>query len=171
MTRTVVGLFRDPVEAEFAVRDLLDTGFPQSDVSVVTRHESPGVAASTDEPTTGTVAGAALGGIAGALIGMAALALPGIGPVLAIGPLAAALTGAGVGAATGGMMGALAEMGVPHQDAEHWSEGLRRGGTLVIVRAGDKTARAAQSLLDQHGALGLEPGEQQASGSARMYQR
>jgi uncharacterized membrane protein len=161
MTRTVVGLFLDPVEAQVAVRDLIDTGFSQDDISVVTRDDSESGATVVDEPTSVTAKGAAIGGIAGALLGAAAMAIPGVGPVLAIGPLAAALTGAGVGAATGGMLSALADLGVPEHEAHHWAEGVRRGGTLVAVRAGDKTAHAAQSILDQHGALDIETGARQ----------
>ena len=153
MTKTVVGLFRDPVEAQVAVRDLRDAGFAENHVSLITREESGDQTAPEHEPTEGTAKGAAIGGVAGALLGVAAMAIPGIGPVLAVGPLAAALTGAGVGAATGGMLGALADIGVPEREAQQLTEALREGGTVVVVHAGDKTWDAARAILDQHGAL------------------
>ena len=162
MTQTVVGLFRDPIEAQVAVRDLKDAGFAEDHVSVVAREESANQIAAEHEPTEGTAKGAALGGVAGALLGVAAMAIPGIGPVLAIGPLAAALTGAGVGAATGGMLGALADMGVPEREAQHLADAIRQGGTLVVVHASEKTCDAARTILDQHGALELGPGIDQA---------
>jgi hypothetical protein len=172
MRQTVVGVFRDPVEAQVAVQDLRDTGFADDHVSLVTREESASQAAGDHEPTEGTAKGATIGGVAGALLGVAAFAIPGIGPVLAIGPLAAALTGAGVGAATGGMLGALADMGgmlgaladmgVPEREAEQLAVAIREGGTLVVVHASDKTVDAAKTILDQHGALDLGPGISQA---------
>jgi hypothetical protein len=161
MRQTIVGLFRDPVEAQVAVRDLKDAGFADDHVSLVTREESADQATADREPTEGTAKGAALGGVAGALLGVAAFAIPGIGPVLAIGPLAAALTGAGLGAATGGMLGALADMGVPEREAQRLTDALREGGTLVVVNASDKTFNAARTILDQHGAL--DPAGVQAS--------
>ena len=166
MTRTVVGLFRDPVEAQVAVRDLELAGFAQSDISVVTREGS-----ASEEHTSGAMKGAAIGGVAGALLGLAALAIPGIGPVLAAGPIAAALTGAGVGAATGGMFGALSEMGVPEHEAQYWEEGVRRGGTLVVVHATAETSDRAQSVLDRHGALDDEADADSSRRRARTYER
>ncbi len=160
MTKSVVGLFRDPIEAQVAVRDLEQAGFDHSNISVVT-HQATHQRSTTDagEHTSGTIKGAAIGGVAGALLGLAALAIPGIGPVLAAGPLAAALTGAGVGAATGGMFAALSELGVPEHETEYWAEGIRGGGSLVIVHATEETGDRAQSILDRHGAVG----------SSRMY--
>ena len=151
MIRTVAGLFRDPNEAQVAVHDLEQAGFARSDISVVTQAASA-TGEGADEHTSGTMKGAAIGGVAGALLGVAALAIPGIGPVLAIGPIAAALTGAGVGAATGGIFAVLSELGVPEHEAEYWEEGVRGGGTLLIVHATEETWEDARSILDRHGA-------------------
>ena len=148
MIRTVAGLFRDPIEAQVAVHDLEQAGFARSDISVVTHARS----ATADEHASGTIKGAAIGGVAGALLGVAALAIPGIGPVLAIGPIAAALTGAGVGAATGGIFAVLSELGVPDHEAQYWEEGVRGGGTLLIVHATEDTWEDARSVLNRHGA-------------------
>ena len=86
--------------------------------------------------------------IAGLLVGIGALAVPGIGPVLAFGPLAAAIgataAGAGLGAAAGGIIGALVGLGIPEEDANFYAEGVKRGGVLVTVRADD--ARAVRGV-------------------------
>jgi uncharacterized membrane protein len=156
MTHTVVGLFRDPIEAQVAVRDLKDAGFADDHVSLVTREESANQVSADHEPTAGAAKGAAVGGVAGALLGVVAMAIPGIGPVLAIGPLAAALTGAGLGAATGGMLGALADMGVPEHQAQQLADAIREGGTLVVVHTSDRASDAAKAILEQHGAFDLE---------------
>ena len=156
MTRTVVGLFRDPAEARAAVHDLENSGIASDKISVVSRDSPDDIKDPIHEPNPGTAKGAAIGGVAGALLGVAALAIPGLGPVLAVGPLAAALTGAGVGAATGGMLGALHDMGMTDEEARHWAEGLRRGGTLVAVHGGDELTDKAQSVLDRHGALDVD---------------
>jgi hypothetical protein len=98
-----------------------------------------------------------LGGLAGVLVGLGALAIPGIGPVIAAGPLAAALTGlagAGAGAVaggvTGGLIGALVDMGVPQETAQYYAEGIRRGGTLVTVRSDDTFTDRVVDILNRH---------------------
>lgn len=153
-TRTVVGLFKDPDEAMAALHDLERHGIPHDDISVVRPAEQRETAAPDEnEFRSGTAKGAALGGVAGALLGMAAMAVPGLGPVIALGPIAAALTGAGVGAATGGMLGALSDMGIPERDVALLQESVRRGGTIVAVHSGEAGIEDAKSVLDRHGAL------------------
>jgi hypothetical protein len=110
--------------------------------------------AGIDETLNGHGAGigAVVGGLGGLLVGLGALAIPGIGPVLAAGPLAAALgalAGAGIGAAAGGLIGAMVDMGIPEDQAELYSEGVRRGATLVIVRASDERAEDAVRIMNQ----------------------
>lgn len=156
MTRTVVGLFRDHNEAHAALHDLRQAGFARESVNLIAHHSSGQLPTEEQysEVSSSTTKGAALGGAAGFLLG-AALAIPGFGPILAIGPIAAALTGAGVGAAAGGMLGALSDLGVPEHEAAHWEEGLRSGGSLMVVHADEETAERAQSVLDRHGAIGM----------------
>jgi hypothetical protein len=100
--------------------------------------------------------GAAIGGVGGLLLSAAGLlTLPVIGPVLAAGPIAAALTGAGVGAAAGGLIGALTEAGVPEEDAKHYAEGVRRGDVLVTIRTSGMLADRAIEILDMHHAVNV----------------
>jgi len=156
--KSVAGLFRDPSEAEVAVHDLELAGFRRSDISVVVRKRSESEAGTDTEDASGTMKGAAIGGFAGAFLSLAALALPGIGPVLAAGPIAAVLSGAGVGAATGGIISALTHVGIPEQEAESWAQAVREGGTLVVVHARQDTSDRAQSVLDRHGAVKVDTG-------------
>lgn len=156
MTHTVVGLFRDSTEAQAALHDLESAGFTREHLSLVAYDGSQAnseASSQGSEMGSNTTKGATMGGVAGLLLGLAAVAIPGIGPVVAAGPIAAALAGAGVGAAAGGILGALADMGIPGHEAKYYQEAIRRGGTLVIVRTDDQLAEKAQSILDRHGAI------------------
>lgn len=164
-TKTVVGVFHSIADAEQAVRELEMEGISRSDISVVA---NKGVAGSTapemhrdteavrrkGDTSSDVVAdagiGAAIGGVGGLLLSAAGLlTLPVIGPVLAAGPIAAALTGAGIGAAAGGLIGALTDAGIPKEEAEYYAEGVRRGDVLVTVRTDDMHADRARQILDQ----------------------
>lgn len=104
--------------------------------------------------------GAVLGGAGGLLTGLGMLAIPGVGPVVAAGWLAAtaagAVGGAAVGGATGGLIGALTDSGESEEDAHVYAEGVRRGGTLVSVRAEDEHARDIAAILERHGGVVAE---------------
>jgi hypothetical protein len=159
MTRTVIGLFRDANEAQAALQDLESAGFTREHLSLVAYDGSGQYSdylGKNSELGSNTAKGAAAGGVAGLLLGLAAVAIPGIGPIVAAGPIAAALAGAGVGAATGGMLGALSDMGVPGHEAKYYEEAIRRGGTLLMVRADEGSVERAQAVLDRHGALDVE---------------
>ena len=87
----------------------------------------------------------------------APLAIPGIGPIIAAGPIAAALAGAGIGAATGGLIGGLTDLGIPDEEAHTYAEGVRRGGTLVTATAHtEMQAARAVDILHRHGAVDIE---------------
>jgi hypothetical protein len=147
------------------VEDLKKAGVSASDISLVA-HDAEGqhgrslgtdAPATTDASAAGAGVGAVLGGLGGLLVGLGALAIPGIGPVLAAGPLGtalAALVGAGVGAVaggvTGGLIGALVDMGVPEQEAHYYSEGVRRGGVLVTARVEDADESRARDLMNRY---------------------
>jgi hypothetical protein len=161
--KTVVGLFDHLEEAEGAVRELTANGFSQDEISLVANNrrdqrsmavEADGAAA--DSAAVGATGGAVLGGVGGLIVGLGALAIPGFGPLIAAGPLVAALTGAAVGAGLGGMVGALSEMGVPEEEAHVYAEGVRRGGSLVIVNASRDGDWTAVDILRRHGAADIE---------------
>ena len=112
------------------------------------------------DDTSGAAAGAVTGGVVGGAAGLAAslmgLAIPGIGPIIAAGPIVATLSGAGVGAVAGGLIGGLTDMGVSKTDAEYYAESVRRGGALVTVRADDSRADRAADIMREHGAVDIE---------------
>jgi len=165
---SVLGLFESGEAAGQAIRTLHDRGFAREQISVAMRNSAEQAALAQDvganEPaeaaSAGAVGGGILGGMAGLLVGIGALTVPGIGPVLAAGPLAGALgttlAGAGIGAAAGGMVGALAGIGVPPEHAERYAEGVRRGGTLVTVQTDGSYAAEAVAVMRAAGALDVE---------------
>ncbi len=164
--RTVVGVFRSMDDAQRAFDALVQDGFSKDRISFVANRHASGswggsdAADDTGEPASDIAAdagiGAALGGVGGLLLSFAALAVPGIGPVLAAGPLVAALGGAGIGAAAGGLIGALTESGVSPEHAAHYAESLRRGDILITVRTDEAGADRAAGILDDNGAVDID---------------
>lgn len=139
--QTVVGVFSDRAQAERAVRDLEAMGFTHEQIGLLTPHGGvPGVDVNPvpqfeTHAGSGAAAGVVVGGVLGAA---AALLIPGIGPVIAGGILAAALGGAAVGAVAGGIVGALVGMGIPETEARYYEGEFRQGRSLVLVHAGDR---------------------------------
>lgn len=181
MAKTVVGLFDTWNEAQSVVRELESMGFSDNDISVIANQTATGYSGDeSSDPSAGErvghavgdgVKGALKGGLIGGLTGLAAsfalLAIPGIGPVLAAGPIAASLGGAGtvtaatlggasLGATAGGIIGALTGLGVPDTDAPHYAEGIRRGGTLVSVNADDARAETVMAVFNRHHPVDIE---------------
>ncbi len=157
MPTTVVGLFDQFPQARDAVRDLVEGGFARENISLIANDVSgqyardlEGVNVNDTGAATGAGVGAVLGGITGLLVGLSALAVPGIGPILAAGPILATLGGAGVGAVTGGIIGALTNAGVSEEEANIYAEGVRRGGTLVTVDTTDEMANRAADIINRH---------------------
>jgi uncharacterized protein (TIGR02271 family) len=157
MARTAVGYFADQSSADGAFGDLLGLGFSRDEISIIGREEAERAhAADADEHATAG-SGAALGGLTGLLVGVAAMLVPGIGPLVAVGPIAAALAGAVTGGVTGvvvgGLGGALIHAGVPEEDARYYEERFRQGGVLMTVHApDDRSYRQAIQVLSRHGA-------------------
>lgn len=160
-SKTVVGVFEDFRTANDALQDLVSHGINRDDVSVVAnQHVSDQMRDAGYDPTTnigtGAGVGAAIGGAGGLLLSLAGLAVPGIGPILAAGPLVAALGGAGIGAAVGSIVGALTNLGIPEEEAGHYAESVRRGDVLVTVRTNDAQAETVRDLLDRRGAVDIQ---------------
>jgi hypothetical protein len=163
---TVAGLFMDRVHAEQAIESLRALGVNPREISILTQdpEQARDIAGETGaEATAGAVGGAGLGAFfgtaTGLLVGLGALTLPVVGPVLAAGPLAAALgplgasaaVGAATGAATGGLLGALAGWGFSVEEAEAYEDAVKRGQILMAARVPDDLAEKAENILRQRG--------------------
>jgi hypothetical protein len=164
MTRTVTRLFNTHTDAMAAVSDLEAAGIPHTDISLVAsnadrwhdghQHPHEGHANdATEGAGKGATTGGLIGGAGGLLAGLGMLAIPGVGPVVAAGWLVStavgALAGAAVGGATGGLLGSLKEAGHTDEEAQVYAEGVRRGGTLVSVKASDDRATEAETILSK----------------------
>lgn len=159
MTTTISRLYDNYSDAQTAVGKLEAAGVPHSDISIVANNadgshgtgkkdrDGDGVDDRAEAAGTGAGIGAGLGGAAGLLAGLGLLAIPGLGPVVAAGWLAATAVGAAAGAATGGIVGALTEAGVSKDDADRYAEGVRRGGTLVTAKVADADKGRLDSIL------------------------
>lgn len=153
MMKTVTGLFDDYSDARSAVSKLEAAGIPSNDISIVS-NKAGRIDRDNDvaeDAATGAGIGAAVGGAGGLLTGLGLMAIPGVGPVVAAGWLAAtaagAVAGAVAGGAAGGLIGALTDSGVPEDDAHLYAEGVRRGGSLVTAKVDDARASEAQAIL------------------------
>jgi hypothetical protein len=138
--RSVFGIYASEDRAERAVNALIDDGFPSQDVSVLmpdqrsTREFAHHKDTKAPEgATAGAAAGGVVGGTLGVLIGLGSLAIPGVGPLLAAGPIVAGLAGLGAGGAVGGLIGALAGMGIPEYEARRYEGRVKDGGILLSV--------------------------------------
>lgn len=162
MSTIVSRLFDTYEHAADAVNQLEAAGVPHDSISIVAnnvddRHAPATGAVDTTGASpgagTGATVGTVIGGSAGLLAGLGMLAIPGVGPVVAAGWLIATLAGAGAGAAGGGLLGSLVGAGVSETDAHVYAEGVRRGGTLVTVRASDEQASMVETMLDRANAV------------------
>jgi hypothetical protein len=151
MTQTITGLFDHYADARRAVQDLEASGVAHRDISIVGHDKDGPAAEAAEDAGKGAGIGAAVGGVGGLLAGLGLLAIPGIGPVVAAGWLAATAAGAAggaiVGAAAGGLVGALTHAGVPEKDAHVYAEGVRRGGTLVTAKVDEPLVPTARNIL------------------------
>jgi uncharacterized membrane protein len=163
--KTLVGTY-DNIQTAYAVaNDLISAGYSRNDISVVAHDPNNEYSAYVDDryvdvddndgAAKGAGIGAAIGGLGGLLVSLGTLAIPGVGPVLAAGPLLAALTGAGVGAVTGGIVGALTDLGIPDEEAHVYSEGLRRGHVLVIAQVPDASTNAVTGMMERTGLIDI----------------
>jgi hypothetical protein len=156
----VFGIYRDRANAEEALDALRASGFRNSDVSALLP-DNVGTKDFAHEKSTkapeGTATGAATGGILGGalgwLAGIGALAIPGVGPLIAAGPIVGALAGVGAGGAVGGLIGALVGMGIPEYEAKRYEGRVREGGILLSVHCDDSQwVRRAKDVLKNTGA-------------------
>jgi len=158
--KSVFGIYSSRSGVENAVTALRDAGFQQSDVSVLLPENLGNREIATQKntkapegATAGAGSGAVIGGTLGWLVGIGALAIPGLGPFIAAGPIMAALAGAGVGGAVGGVTGALVGMGIPEYEAKRYEGRLQKGGILVSVHCDtSEEVKRAKDILQRTGA-------------------
>lgn len=159
MAKAVLGIAKTIGQAENIVSRLQDNaGIPASEISVLMpdtggSHDFGHVKATKapEGATTGAVAGGVTGGVIGLFAGIGALAIPGLGPFIAAGPIMAALSGAAAGAGTGGIIGALVGLGIPEYEAKVYEEKLKSGNYLIAVhtRDGDLADKAERVFKDE----------------------
>jgi uncharacterized membrane protein len=169
-TTTITALYDRREDAQKALREVQNIGIAREDISLIASDAAGEYSRyhGRDFPTeevehdaaAGAAEGAAVGGIGGLVVGLAALAIPGVGPILAAGPIASALVaggiGAGVGAVTGGLVGALTDLGVDEERAGYYAEGVRRGGTLLTAHVPDNMSSRVKDVLNRHNAVDVE---------------
>jgi uncharacterized protein (TIGR02271 family) len=168
--KTISRLYRDYDTGARVVAELEQAGIPHDDISIVANNESgwfdrDGTTSRVDRDhdrdndgrddraegaAAGAGIGASLGGLAGLLAGLGLLAIPGIGPVVAAGWLASTAAMAAAGGTAGGLIGALTQSGHDENEARAYAEGVRRGGTLVTVRADDSRAATAEAIMQRY---------------------
>jgi hypothetical protein len=159
----VFGIYPSAAHAETAVDALIAAGYPSTAISVLlpdtpsTKEFAHQKDTKAPEGTTaGVTAGGVIGGTLGVLAGIGALAIPGVGPLIAAGPIMAGLAGLGVGGAVGGLVGALVGMGIPEYEAKRYEGQVKGGGTLLSVHCdtSDQVSRA-KDLLKGTGAMDI----------------
>ena len=160
---TIAAVFDNMADARAAVDNLVQARFDRNDISLIASDVEGNYAVrpadedyAEDEAAEGAVTGGLLGGLTGAAVGLASLAIPGLGPIIALGPLAATLAGAGIGAASGSLLGALVGFGFSEETAGYYAEAVRRGHVLVTVKADEGRADEVEDILDNAGAVDLE---------------
>jgi hypothetical protein len=156
----VFGIYSTRESVERASDALVTSGFQSSDISVLLPENLGSKAIGTDKATkapegaaTGAGSGAVLGGTLGLLAGIGALAIPGVGPLIAAGPIMAALAGAGIGGAVGGVTGALVGMDIPEYEAKRYEGRLKKGGILLSAHCDtSEEIKQAKEVMERTGA-------------------
>jgi hypothetical protein len=168
MKASVYCIAKTVPQAENIVADLKNSGFLNNDISALMpdkrgtkdfAHEHNTKA--PEGATAGGVAGLGVGAAVGWLAGIGALAIPGVGPLIAAGPIMAALSGAAIGTATGGVIGALVGMGIPEFEAKRYEAKVREGNILISVHTEDSKRRdVAKEIFKRHGAEDISTGKE-----------
>ncbi|MEH2105715.1 histidine kinase [Nostoc sp.] len=168
VARRAIGVFSHRRDAEAALTELRDAGFPLSTVSIIAKDTNgQGIAGvdvdrnvgtgnkADDGAKTGAATGGVLGGLTGLLVGLGTLAIPGVGPVIAGGAVATALAttlaGGAIGAAAGSIVGALAGLGIPEHKARVYNERFQKGDYLVIIDGTEAEIHQAETILKHRG--------------------
>lgn len=154
--KSVIGVFNSREQAEQAVNALRTQGFTTEEINIVSKDKNKQNRQDSeyfeDDITDGALTGGTLGGIGGLLLGAGALAIPGVGPILAAGPIAAALSGA----VAGGIAGGLIDWGIPAEAGKRYERQVAEGGILAVIRSDAAKANQAAQILRQSGAKDVE---------------
>jgi hypothetical protein len=158
--KAVFGIYTTVAAADSATDQLVRSGFPAADVSALLPENLGSKPVGTEKATkapegaaAGAGSGAVLGGTLGLLAGIGALAIPGVGPLIAAGPIMAALAGMGVGGAVGGFTGALIGFGIPEYEAKRYEGRLKKGGILLSVHCDTShEIKRAKEIMKNSGA-------------------
>src|ERR1700759_98279 len=167
----VFGIYKTPGIAEAAVDHLLSKGFTNSSISVLLPDDESTRAFAHEKSTkapegtaTGVTTGGVIGGTLGLLAGIGALAIPGVGPLIAAGPIVATLAGVGVGGAVGGVVGALVGLGIPEYEAKRYEGAVKDGGTLLSVHCDTaEQIDSAKASLKESGAKDIASASESGS--------
>lgn len=155
MLKTVIGLFDSRDQAEKAASDLRGSGF-KDEISILAADKDKTVhkttATGSEELTSGVTTGGVLGGLAGLGLGAGALAIPGIGPIIAAGPIAGLVSGA----LTGGVAGGLVDWGIPAERGKFYEGKIKEGKILASVRTEEGKINGAADILRRNGASDVE---------------
>lgn len=171
----VFGIYSSREQVEDSIQALRNNGFRTEDISILFS-ENEGTkdfahVKATKAPegaSAGAAGGAVIGGVLGWLAGIGAIAIPGVGPFIAAGPIMAALAGAGVGGTVGGVTGSLVGMGIPEYEAKRYEGRVRKGGYLLSVHCDDgEWVRKAKEILRQTGADDISSTGEAAADFAR----
>jgi len=169
----VFGIYPSVAQAEAAVDALVREGFSNNDISVL-MPDNPSTKEFAHEKntkapegtTTGVAAGGTIGGTLGLLAGIGALAIPGVGPFIAAGPIMGALAGIGVGGAVGGLVGALVGMGIPEYEAKRYEGRVKNGGVLLSAHCDtSEEITRAKDVLKRTGADDISSSGEEAVGA------
>lgn len=174
---SVFGIFRDEVALNRTVDVLRAQNFRNSDISVLMPSKQGtkdfAIEKKTKAPegaSTGAAAGVIGGGVLGWLVGAGALAIPGLGPFIAAGPIIAAIAGAGVGGTLGGIAGGLIGLGIPEFEAQRYAGYVKEGGMLISIHVDDSKWEAkAKEILEENGARNIATTSEKKSDETLHY--
>ncbi|MCG0275731.1 MAG: general stress protein [Thermosediminibacteraceae bacterium] len=156
MAKTVIGVFENREQAERAVNEMRNSGFETNEISIVAKggqgKNEDNQNMNMDTISDGTTTGGILGGLAGLAIGAGALTIPGLGPIIAAGPIAGMLSGA----ATGGLAGGLIDWGIPEERGRYYEDEVKKGKILAAVRTHEQKVQKAAEIMRQNGARDVE---------------
>jgi hypothetical protein len=169
--RSVLGIYPNRSAVENAITAFRDGGFQSTDISVLLPENPENKELATQKETkapegaaAGAGSGAVIGGALGWLVGIGALAIPGIGPFVAAGPIMSALAGMGVGGAVGGLTGALVGLGIPEFEAKRYEGHLLKGGILVSLHCDASETGAAKQIMERTGAEDISSNSESSAG-------